>query len=117
MSEFLKTLSFCSAVLVSGCSPLCDEQLKSSYISPSESYMANVVSKDCGATTSEALSIFVARNQGEWSPHEYDQVMLMDKVNGLSLSWKSDKQLFIEYDSARVFEFSNFGPTTVMKLK
>jgi len=65
-----------------------------------------VVERDCGATTSVAISVFIVPSgdrTGKAQP-----IFKADHVEGLEVLWGSPKQLSIRYDKARIFSFTNF---------
>ena len=74
--------------------------------SPDNKVEAVLVSSDAGATTSTGFHVFIVP-KGSKIETGYEK-FIADKVLGIKLSWKKNKLLEIQYESARIFKFSNF---------
>jgi len=78
------------------------------YRLPSEDGIVDVVvsERDCGATTSKSKFIFIVPKGN--SVNDETPVFIADNVKKLEVNWGEPKELFISYDHARIFNFTNF---------
>lgn len=68
--------------------------------------------KNCGATTSYVTEIFITPIEKK---ELQNPIFLADKVENISILWKSDRQLLIYYSHARIFNFQNFWNSKEVK--
>jgi len=67
---------------------------------------AVLMKKSCGATTSDSYHLFL-HSVGDKIDMDAP-VFVADKVQSLNISWVDADQLLISYESARIFQFTNF---------
>ena len=65
-----------------------------------------VVQRDCGATTSVAISVFIVPAGGDTDGER--PVFKANRVDGLEVTWEAPKDLRIRYGRARIFNYTNF---------
>ncbi len=104
----MKLLHILPVVLLVSCfdSDLCEFKEVQTQWSPNKLAKVVVMKKNCGATTSNAYHIFVTNK--ETLVDEQLPVFLSDRTEGLEVFWKSDDNLLITYEKARIFKFQNF---------
>jgi hypothetical protein len=96
------------AALLSGCGDSFtgdrqDQVVKYSTRSANGSVEASIVIEGFGATVPEVYSIRI--RQGD---NESGEIMKADHVQNLTVRWKDDKNLEINLDCGRIFQFTNF---------
>ena len=64
------------------------------------------VRRNCGATTGYSHHVYIIPVSESYENHE--PILVADKANNLSLSWREGPELVISYDNARIFSFTNF---------
>jgi len=84
----------------------CNEFELKRIASPDDQVEAVLVKKDCGATTSESLNVFIVNKGGK--TEEKDLVFQADHIMDFSLSWRKAKFLEMRYRQGRIFQFTNF---------
>lgn len=91
----------------------CEEKEVIRRSSPDELVDHVVIEKDCGATTSITILIFIVP-KGQ-STEEGNPVFRADHVDGLKVDWSAAKETTITYKSARIFTFTNFWHSREIK--
>ncbi|MBZ9611390.1 hypothetical protein [Rheinheimera maricola] len=64
------------------------------------------VVKNCGATTGFAHQIYIVVPGTKYA--DANPIFVADKVDNLAVAWLGERALEISYDSARIFNFTNF---------
>lgn len=96
--------------LLSGCDDfgLCGNSIQGKGVANSSGRVVAVVSgRDCGATSSGVYEIYLLPRDDEKIRDEY-LILRADRVVGLNFQWKSERNLLISYDKARIFHYQNF---------
>ena len=104
--EILVAIAFVAVFLKCGLSSPCNQTEANRLKSPDGKVEAVQVKSDCGATTSESISVFVVGSGKE--TEESDLVLSADHTESFSLLWRESKFLEIKYKQARIFQFTNF---------
>ncbi len=104
--EVLVAIAFVAVIFGCNLSSPCNQIEANRIKSPDGTVEAVLVKNDCGATTSESLSVFVVGSGKE--TEESDLVFKADHTDSLSLLWRETNFLEIKYKQARIFQFTNF---------
>lgn len=105
-AEFGLIVMIIGAVLFTACTGVGVAQEEIARIASPDSVVdAVLVESNCGATCGYAYLVTIVP-RGE--PAGEHPLFRADKASGLNLEWERAKVLNIEYDSARIFHFSNF---------
>lgn len=83
--------------VLSGCSP-CDQEVRSTYLSPDAKWEAVEIKRDCGATTAEVFS-FNVHLTTESSITAENNVLVMKHDHAVAVKWLSPTKLRLECDS------------------
>ena len=109
MANFLiKFLLIIQIFVMLGCSSIdpCHELEILREQSPDDAVDFVVMEKDCGATTSISILIFIVPKGS--STDEFKPIFMADHVDGLTVNWKKAREMTIEYRNARIFSYTNF---------
>jgi len=93
-------------VLLSACTDPCTDEVISKKTDSEDKADLVHVRRSCGATTGFSHQIYIVASG---TSYENEQpIFVADKVENLAASWQEGNKLDISYDSARIFNFTNF---------
>lgn len=94
------------SILLSACADPCGNEVISQAVNLEKKTAAIHVVKNCGATTGYAHQIYIVVPGTDYD--DAKPIFVADKVDNLAVTWSSERTLEISYDSARIFNFTNF---------
>ena len=94
------------SILLSACADPCGYEVISQTVNLEKKTVAIHVVKNCGATTGYAHQIYIVVPGADYD--DAKPIFVADKVDNLAVTWSSERTLEISYDSARIFNFTNF---------
>ena len=94
------------SILLSACTEMCSDEVISQAVNLEKKTAAIHVVKNCGATTGYAHQIYIVVPGTSY--HDAKPIFVADKVDNLAVTWSGKRTLEISYDSARIFNFTNF---------
>jgi len=117
-----KPVVFISVLLIlTGCDllpPLCGDKIISHKVSPDKRVDAIILETNCGATTSYVHKVYIFPSGSDSLDLDYP-VFAADRTEGLKIGWVAKfptdhtdrwavkQQLYIGYDKARIFKYTN----------
>ena len=81
--------------------------ISSRFISPDDNYEIVINEKDCGATTSRTVSVYVVE-KGRKVGYFDNIILLANKYEALKIKWKNNREIEIIFNKARIYEFRNW---------
>lgn len=94
------------SILLSACTKPCSDEVMSQVVDLEKKTAAVHVVKNCGATTGYAHQIYIVVPGTDYD--NATPIFVADKVDNLAITWSGKRTLEISYDSARIFNFTNF---------
>lgn len=94
------------SILLSACADPCSNEVINHVVDAEKKTTAIHVVRNCGATTGYAHHIYIAATGTDYD--DTKPIFVADKVDNLTVSWTAERSLEISYDSARIFNFTNF---------
>lgn len=65
-----------------------------------------LVKSNCGATTSESITLYLVPSGNEIND-QYSTIV-MDRIDNLTVEWRDNKELEVHFSHGRIFSFTNF---------
>jgi hypothetical protein len=94
------------SILLSACTELCSDEVISQAVDLEKKTAAIHLVRNCGATTGYAHQIYIVALGATYD--DATPIFVADKVDNLAITWSGKRTLEISYDSARIFNFTNF---------
>lgn len=87
-----------------GCT-LCENEIRDALPSPDGKRTAATVVRDCGATTSESMGVYV-RDAGQKSFRPQDVVFAVNRTQRIEVAWQNNNELMIDCRGCRSEEIT-----------
>ena len=101
---------------LSGCG-LCKDEILEETPSPDGKWTAIILTRDCGATTSEYMHVFL-QDSNHKHFGEHDSVFATKYIHRLHVSWNGNQSLIIDCENCASNEVSHkverFGPIQII---
>lgn len=94
------------SILLSACTEPCSDEVISQAVDLEKKTAAIHLVRNCGATTGYAHQIYIVAPGTTYD--DATPIFVADKVDNLAITWSGKRTLEISYDSARIFNFTNF---------
>jgi len=115
ISNMYKLFVFIFALLIlTGCDLLpspCEEVIITREVSPDKRVDAIISETNCGATVGYIYKVYIVPSGLDSLDDNDHPVFQSGRTEGLKISWVAKQQLYILYDRARIYKYTNFWRT------
>lgn len=96
--------SFFAFVFLFGCGFHCVDEVKEERQSPSAKFLAAVVERNCGATTSPSTMVTLRKIGTSSNPDKDTRILVLKGRDFIHVRWESDTELHVSKSSLKSFK-------------